>query len=92
MNIVTVNRESGVTAYELILKKPPNLKMLHPFGAKCYIYNQKTNRGKFDPRGIPGMMVGLCEESMGYRIWRPNAKTIIMLVAAHLSGCVFVEL
>ncbi|KYN06048.1 Copia protein, partial [Cyphomyrmex costatus] len=58
--------------------KKPNIGYFATFGEKVYVLDKSPNKGKMDPRGIPGIFVGYFEISKGFKIWIPNSKKIVI--------------
>lgn len=76
LNCVTIHKEENKSAYELACNKKPYLSKLHPFGTECFFFDQSRTRRKFSAKGLPGKIVGFCEEGMGYRVWNAANKTV----------------
>ena len=64
------------SAFETIYGHPPNLKILHPFGARRYYYDHKHNKALWTNRGTPAILVGYTERIDGYRVWNPREKKL----------------
>lgn len=75
LNATTLNKETGKSAYELMHNKKPYLGKIHPFGSPCFIRNLK-GKNKFDARSNPGILVGLCDNGMGYRVWLKGTNIV----------------
>ena len=77
LNLTTICKTTGKSAYETIYKRKRPLKILKPYGAKCYLYDQTRTRHKWDPKSIPGVLVGYSGEHMdGYRVWLPGTNVV----------------
>ena len=46
------------TPYELSKGRKPNISYFHIFGCKCFILNNRDNRGKFDAKSDEGIFLG----------------------------------
>jgi transposase InsO family protein len=75
LNSVTMHKELQKTAYELMHKRRPNLSMLHPFGTKCFYYDNEADH-KLKNRGKEGRFVGALDPVSGCRIWIPGTRII----------------
>ena len=45
-NMSIVNKRFGKTPYELINKRIPSIKFFRVFGCRCFILNDREDRGK----------------------------------------------
>jgi len=69
---------NGDTPYEKWHKKKPYIGYFAIFGEKVYILNKSPDKGKLDPRGIPGIFVGYSDTSKGFKIWVPSLRKIVV--------------
>ena len=44
------------------------------FGTKCYDYNFKSQEDKLEKRAIPGVITGIDEDGLSYRVFNPETK------------------
>jgi hypothetical protein len=58
----------GVISEELWGKKRVSLNHLRVFGCLPHAYVSKQKRQRLDPKGIPKIFVGYCDNSKGYRL------------------------
>lgn len=64
------------TPYELWTGKSFDIKWLQVFGSKAYVHIAKVKRQKWDDKSKSGIFVGYCETTKGYRIYKPNERTV----------------
>ena len=76
LNAITINKFENKSAYEIIYKKRPYLGKIHPFGSECYVLDQRPNRKKFDPKSLKGVLVGLNDGVLGYRVLIPGTTSV----------------
>ena len=76
LNITNECPDTGKTAFEMIYGSPPNLKILHPLGSRCYYYNHNFKKSRWKSRAISGILVGYTESIDGYRIWNPEEQKL----------------
>ncbi|KMQ82164.1 retrotransposon 4 protein, partial [Lasius niger] len=57
--------------------KKPAVKHFQTFGQKAFVLNKKPQKGKFDARSNECIFIGYCDEQKVYRLWDPEAKTIV---------------
>lgn len=74
----TSGNQKDKTAYEVVMRKKPNLKVLRIFRSQVFIHNPKAKCDwKFGPRATTGVMVGY-EDGYGYRIYNPQSERILV--------------
>lgn len=76
LNMVTICKETNLSAYETLLNQKPYLARLHPLGSDCFVLSKNPNRRKLDARGTPAKLVGYKNEGRGYKVWFPSTNTI----------------
>jgi hypothetical protein len=59
----------GVTPFELLFHRKPDLSYLRPFGVKCTSQIIANQHSKFEPRGDPGHFLGYAKDAKGYLVW-----------------------
>ncbi|GJV97219.1 retrovirus-related pol polyprotein from transposon TNT 1-94 [Tanacetum coccineum] len=57
-NLLIIHKRFDKTPYELINKRKPNIKFLHVFGCRCYLFNDYDDVGKLKEKGDIGVFVG----------------------------------
>ena len=67
------NHRLGITAYEAVTGKKPDLSSMHIFGSICYAY--VLENGKLDPRSEEGIFLGYDKYSPAYIVYLPKSKT-----------------
>ena len=50
-----LNKRFSLTPYEIINNRKPNVKFFHVFGSRCFIFNSKEHRNKFDVKADEGI-------------------------------------
>ena len=83
LNATTVQKDTGKTAFEIFHKRKPFLGKLYPFGSPVYFLDQNPDLKKLQPRGKPGILVGLNAGIFGYRVWEKGTRKII--VTKHVT-------
>lgn len=69
------------TPYELWKGKKPNIRYFHPFGCKCYVYNNgKKNLRKFDLRSDEGIFLGYTPSSQAYIVFNKYTVSVEELI------------
>lgn len=64
------NRCTGLTPYEMLTGKKPNVSRMQRFGSVCYTYKQE--KGKLDSRCEQGRFVGYDKNSPAYLVYHPD--------------------
>ena len=68
------NHRTGLTPYEVMTGKKPNLSSMHVFGTICYAYVQ--NKKKLDARSEKGVFVGYDKGSPAYLVYLPDSGVV----------------
>nr|KAJ0209246.1 hypothetical protein LSAT_V11C400222660 [Lactuca sativa] len=71
-----LNKRFSINPYEIINNRKPNVKFFHIFGSRCFIFNSKENRNKFDVKADEGIFLGYSLSSKAYRVLNKRSKTI----------------
>nr|AGM34082.1 hypothetical protein [Lactuca sativa] len=66
----------SITPYEILNNRKPNVKFFHMFGSRCFIFNSKENRNKFDAKADEGIFLGYSLHSKVYRVLNKHSKKI----------------
>ncbi|GBM64545.1 Retrovirus-related Pol polyprotein from transposon TNT 1-94 [Araneus ventricosus] len=66
----------GKSPYELWHGKVSNIGYFKTFGCEAFVWNNKKNREKFEPRALKGIFLGYSDNSKAYRIWLTEAKRV----------------
>ncbi|GBM32129.1 Retrovirus-related Pol polyprotein from transposon TNT 1-94 [Araneus ventricosus] len=66
----------GKSPYELWHGRIPNIGYFKTFGCEAFVWNNKKNREKFEPRALKGIFLGYNDNSKAYRIWLTEAKRV----------------
>lgn len=80
MPIPTLQNKSP---YEVCYNKRPTYKHLRAFGCLCYVYSEKINRTKLDPRARECIFIGYPPHVKGYKCFDIEKQTII--VSRHVK-------
>ena len=83
LNATTVQKDTGKSAFEIFHKRKPFFGKLFPFGTTVYFLDQNPNLKKLQPRGRPGILVGLNAGIFGYRVWEKGTRRIV--VTKHVT-------
>ncbi|GAB2299389.1 hypothetical protein Dimus_038558 [Dionaea muscipula] len=82
-NRCIINKEYGVTPYELWNGRKPSISHLHIFGGRCFIHNNGKDQLKvFDTRADEGIFMGYSEVSKAFRIL--NKRTMVIEESVHV--------
>ena len=82
-------KAANKTPYELWTSKKPDVKNLHIFGCKAYVFVHKEQRKKLDDKAEKMIFVGYSEESKGYRFLDKTtsririSRDVVFLDKAH---------
>nr|GEY87120.1 retrovirus-related Pol polyprotein from transposon TNT 1-94 [Tanacetum cinerariifolium] len=68
---------SGLTPYELLHSKLPDLSFFYVFGALCYPTNDSENLGKLQPKADIGIFIGYAPTKKAFRIYNWRTRRII---------------
>ena len=71
-----LNKRFSITPYEILNNRKPNVKFFHIFGSRCFIFNSKENRNKFDVKADEGIFLGYSLTSKAYRVLNKRSKRI----------------
>ena len=69
-----LNKRTGLTPYEMLTNKKPNVSRMQRFGSVCYNYQQE--KGKLDSRCDQGRFVGYDKNSPAYLVYHPNTNKV----------------
>ena len=78
-----VNKRFGKTPYELINNRIPNIKFLRVFGCRCFILNDREDRGKLSAKSDEAVFIGYSKNSAAYR--GINKRTKIVNESVNVS-------
>ncbi|GBL99318.1 hypothetical protein AVEN_206744-1 [Araneus ventricosus] len=67
-------KEKVLTNYGIV--EFPNIGYFKTFGCEAFVWNNKKNREKFEPRALTGIFLGYSDNSKAYRIWLTEAKRV----------------
>ena len=70
------NKRFSLTPYEIINNRKPNVKFFHVFGSRCFIFNSKEHRNKFDVKADEGIFLGYSLTSKAYRVLNKRSRKI----------------
>lgn len=71
-----LNKRFTITPYEILNNRKPNIKFFHVFGSRCFIFNSKEDRNKFDVKADEGIFHGYSLTSKAYRVLNKRSKKI----------------
>lgn len=65
----TTSKLTGISPYEGLFGRQPDLKLLIPFGQHCFIHVLPHQRSsKLSDRAVPGIIIGYCVNRKGYEV------------------------
>ena len=74
LNRTTTKAVEGMTPYEAVFGKKPNMKNVREWGEKIWVRVEKGD--KLGGRVREGRWLGIDEESKGIRVWWPDTKSV----------------
>jgi len=77
INRVYLRPETNKTPYENWRGKKPIVKYFRTFESKCYIFRDRENLGKFDPKSDEGIFLGYSTNSRAYRVFNKQTETVM---------------
>nr|GEV89984.1 integrase, catalytic region, zinc finger, CCHC-type, peptidase aspartic, catalytic [Tanacetum cinerariifolium] len=79
LNFGAINHlaRQGLTPYELLHSKLPDLSFFHVFGALCYPKNNSENLGKLQPKADIEMFIGYASTKKAFRIYNWRTRRIV---------------
>ena len=69
-----INSRIGITPYEKLRGRRPDMSKLQTFGCKCFAF--KENSGKLDAKCVEGVYVGPDPESAAHLIYFPSTQSV----------------
>lgn len=67
----------AITPEEAWSGKKPTVSYFRVFGCLCHVYIPDNRRTKLDDKSVAGVLLGVSNESKGYRVYNPLTKKII---------------
>ena len=77
INRVYLRGGTKTTPYEIWKGKTPTVSYFHIFGSKCYVLNDKDQRGKFDAKSDEAIFLGYSPNSKAYRVLNKRTNRIM---------------
>ena len=77
---------NGITPYEALYNRKPNVKYFRAFGSSAYVHIPKDERSKLDPKTKKCILVGYGTATKGYRVYDPVKNKVI-----HARNIIFNE-
>src|SRR4030095_11128474 len=71
-----INKRFCKTPYEIINNRLPNLKFLHVFGCKCFVLNDREDRGKLHDKADEGVFIGYSQNSAAFRVYIKRIRSV----------------
>ncbi|GFR97943.1 CCHC-type zinc finger, nucleic acid binding protein a [Elysia marginata] len=69
-----INNRFGITPFEAVTKKRPNMRNMQQFGKTCYAFVQ--NPKKLNDRSEKGCFVGFDRDSPAHLVYFPDSETV----------------
>ncbi|GKE40264.1 putative ribonuclease H-like domain-containing protein, partial [Tanacetum coccineum] len=76
LNRVLVTNPHNKTPYELIIRRPPSISFMRPFGCLVTILNTLDPLGKFDGKAEEGFLVGYSINSKAFRVFNSQTRKV----------------
>ncbi|GJS17485.1 putative ribonuclease H-like domain-containing protein [Tanacetum coccineum] len=76
LNRVLVTKPHNKTPYELIIRRPPSISFMRPFGCPVTILNTLDPLGKFDRKAEEGFLVGYFVNSKAFRVFNSQTRKV----------------
>ena len=73
----SASNKEGVSPFQMLFNKPPDLSKLRVFGCPAYAFVDPSLRTKLDDRAVEGIYVGHEENSSAYLIYQPSTNKLI---------------
>jgi hypothetical protein len=67
---------AGLTPYERLYKRKPDLSFLRTIGCTCYVHIHKPTRRALDPQAQKGRLIGYITSPPGYRVLLANNSIV----------------
>ncbi|KAI3503844.1 hypothetical protein L1887_32298 [Cichorium endivia] len=71
-----IHKRFHITPYEVLNRRKPNVKFLHIFGCRCFIFNLKDHLTKFNDKSEEGIFLGYSQDSKAYRVMNKRTRRI----------------
>ena len=71
-----VNKRFGKTPYELINKRITNIKIFKVFCCRCFILNDREDRGNLSAKADEVVFIGYSKTSVAYRVFNKRTKIV----------------
>ncbi|KAL4564910.1 hypothetical protein LXL04_028986 [Taraxacum kok-saghyz] len=71
-----INKRFLITPYEILNNRKPNVKFFHVFGSRCFLYNTKDQKNKFQEKADEAIFLGYSLHSKAYRVLNKRTKVI----------------
>jgi transposase InsO family protein len=77
INVTPSRANLGLTPYQMLTGRQPDLHSLRVFGCVCFVHIKPAGP-KLAPRAHRGVFVGYDQQTKGYRIFLPERRRIIL--------------
>ena len=74
-NMLTLRKDTKISAYEIFYKKKPYIRKFHEFGTPVSVHNKYGD--KLDINGSLGIFVGLLPHGLGYKVFLPEENEFV---------------
>ncbi|CAJ2637501.1 unnamed protein product [Trifolium pratense] len=78
LNRCPTHAVKNITPQEAWSGVKPSVQHLHVWGCIAHVHIPEAKRGKLDDKSFPCIMLGMSDESMGYRLFDPKTKRIVV--------------
>ena len=75
-NRTYINKRFSITPDEILNNRKPNVKFFHIFGSRCFLYNTKYQKNKFQEKADEAIFLGYSLNSKAYRVLNKRTKVI----------------
>ncbi|KAL4582285.1 hypothetical protein LXL04_006830 [Taraxacum kok-saghyz] len=73
-NRTYINKRFSITPYEILNNSKSNVKLFHVFGSRCFLYNTKDQKNKFQEKADEAIFHGYSLRSKAYRVLNKRKK------------------
>ena len=88
-NRLPTSANKGMTPYQLMFKKKPDVSLIRVFGSLAYVHVKKDKRSGFSPHMEKAIFVGYPPQFKGWEFFNPVTKKFILSDRADFDERVF---
>lgn len=77
LNVVSINKHTGLSPFEMIYKRRPQLNNIQEFGSPAYVLDTRPTRKKLQPKSKLMTLVGIDSLIDSYRLWDRETNKVV---------------